>query len=280
MNQNYEKHKKSRSNSYFHKLEAAQALLELNTEECADSVTNTFIENNCLEYEESQNDFNSCKQSNNKNYKLSVEKKSLDCRGSVSFETEDDIDKYCSFFKKKKQGCQILYDLKKTGTAKNFAPQTCGPRFKRKAEKEKIDSDSEKELFENVAKFKRKAEKLPIGRKIENNDTDSDSEKELIENDFFTIAREKSREQQIKESVVTNFTRQTSGSRFKRKFEEDELESEPERKLIDNDFKSAKEELKEQNIKRYGAGRQKRNLGIRRGAQSKFVSPVLSSSDM
>lgn len=52
-------------------------------------------------------------------------------------------------------------------------------------------------------------------------------------------------------------------------------------------FKTAKEELDVQNIKKYGAsaaasanGGQKRKLGTRRGVQSKFVSPVLSSGDM
>lgn len=52
-------------------------------------------------------------------------------------------------------------------------------------------------------------------------------------------------------------------------------------------FKTAKEELDIQNLKKYGTnpaasanGGQKRKLGTRRGVHSKFVSPVLSNGDM
>lgn len=277
---NHQKHEKPRSNSQFYKLEAAQSLLDLNAVECSDSFNSAIVENNCPQYEESENNLNSYKLPKSNNYKFSVEKTPVDCRGSVPRAIEDNIDRHCSFFKKKKHNSQILYDLKKTGIAKNFAPQTCGPRFKRNAEKEGIESNCERELLENAVTSKRKTEnafeKGIIVREIEENFTDSESEEELMKHDFKT-AREELKEQ-LKQFGTNNFVPQTSGTRLKRKFEEEECESE--RESIENDFKTAREELKEQNIKRRGAAGQKRQLGMRRGAQRKFVSPVLSSSDM
>lgn len=59
------------------------------------------------------------------------------------------------------------------------------------------------------------------------------------------------------------------------------------REAIENEFKTAREELKVQQLKKGGSagvaaqnGGQKKKLGMKRGVQGKFVSPLLSNSEM
>lgn len=173
------------------------------------------MEENYCRYEEAFSNSQFEKQFAGKSCELTAEKSPLNissfitplpCSNKINCISEeisqDDIDQFCSFFKKKSGLSKVGIQVEKTGIAKSFAPQTCSSRFRRQIVKEQKESELEKET-------------------------------------------------------------------------------------VESDFKTAREELKVQQIKKFGnvkaaqsAVGQKRKLGVRRGVQSKFVSPLFSNSEM
>lgn len=87
----------------------------------------------------------------------------------------------------------------------------------------------------------------------------------MIENDFRTAKEE--------EEEINHIQKRRSSN-----------EIETEKDIADYDFKTARQELKVQTIKRHGNSSsiqaQKKGGVVRKGAQGKFVSPVLSNDDM
>lgn len=130
---------------------------------------------------------------------------------------------------------------KATGIAKNFTPQTSNDKFKQQVEA----------FMETKCK------------------------NDVIENYFKTTQKE------IQKTEVIKCAKTVRNQEIRREESSSSIETVHD---FESDFRTAKEELKLQKLKKHGSvqsvGGQKRKLGGRRAVQGKFISPVLSNSDM
>lgn len=250
-----------------------------------------FVEKNYNQFQEALNSTELKKQFQKMTYKLSP--KVVD-----ELENSIDIDKItCKNYKNEPESSKVT---KATGIAKNFAPQTCGPRFKRETAKN-IHVENLHDTFDRCFREESKTNSRVLIKKNHASDDDfvaenvsnslsTDNVKDMktlrsngtIDQYFKTFSKKQPKQEQksLYDSDF-NFTSATE-EEFNRRDSSSSVETTYD---VANDFKTAREELKVQQLKRHGSSSsvqtaQKRKLGGKRAVQGKFVSPVLSNSDM